>query len=112
MEIKELKEGDEVYISSTLREVGSIAKVERVTKCFIIVQGSKFRKDTGDIAGSYDSYFHSSIEPLTDELRIKVKHKNISYYLKSFEFKDLPLNTLEDIYKLVKETHKKVEDKK
>ena len=108
MKIYELKEGDEVYVSGSLRETGSIAKVEKVTKCFIIVRGSKFRKNDGERAGEYQGFQHPSIEPLTDELRTKVRHRVISVYLNSFGFQDLPLNVLEEIYKLVKQTHKRV----
>ncbi len=108
MELFDLKEGDEVYVSGRLREVGSIAKVERVTKNFIIVKGNKFRKCNGYKTGDYDTYSRSSIEPLTEELRIKVRHNALFVYLNSFGFQDLPLNTLEDIYKKVRETHKKI----
>ncbi len=107
MEIHDLEKDDRVYVSGRLREIGSIGRVERVTKCFIIVNGNKFRRDNGNKAGSYDGYTRQSIEPLTEELRIKVIHKVMSSYLNSFGFQDLPLNTLEDIYKQVKETHKK-----
>lgn len=109
MEIHDLEKEDRVYVSGSLREVGSIGRVERVTKCYIIVNGTKFRRDNGNKAGDYDGFHRQSIEPLTEELRIKVKHKVMSSYLNSFGFQDLPLNVLEEIYKKVKETHKKVE---
>ncbi len=108
MKLYELKPGNEVYMSDRLRESGRIVKVDKVTKNFIIVEGNKYRINSGDKAGDYDGYYRSSIEPLTDELRTKVRHNFISRSLNSFGFQDLPLNVLEDIYKLVKETHKRV----
>jgi len=109
MDVCDLEKEDRVYLSGRLREVGSIGRVERVTKCYVIVNGNKYRRDNGRKAGNYDGYNTQSIEPLTEEMRIKVMHRNMSAYLNSFGFQDLPLNVLEEIYKKVKETHKKIQ---
>ena len=64
MELKDLKEGDKVIVYN--RYGDSIKTVERVTKTQIVVDGYKYRRETGyQIAGN--TWYSSRIEICTEE---------------------------------------------
>lgn len=73
-----LKVGDEVLIrNSASRGLGSIQKVERVTKTQIKVLGCAFNRETGRQCGTHNSYHWSTLYEVTSSVRNEIRLANL-----------------------------------
>lgn len=103
MELKDLKAGDKVVIRNRWND--RIGTIERVTKTQIIVNGYKFRRESGlQING--DSWTPSRIAVLTEEELQGIKKQNaknmMKRYIKNFVFDDLSYEEIEQVYNILK----------
>lgn len=102
-EFKDLVAGDEVLITS--RYYRRIAKVDKVTKTQIVVNNTRFRRDSGWQCVS-DSWDRKIISVPTEKEISDIKEENfrkkLIYAISSFDFKRLSTNELKQVYKIVK----------
>lgn len=102
-ELKDLVAGDEVLVTGIYHR--RIAKVDRVTKTQIIVDNTRFRRDSGWQYGG-DSWSRKSIFVPTEKEISEVKEenlrKNLIYTINSFDFKRLSTDELKQVYNIVK----------
>lgn len=89
-----LKVGNESLISGKYggRNLYFIGTIERITPTREIKIGALVFKN-----GSEGERSLLKIEPVTQEVRDKIKHKELSRFLKDYKFETLPLNALEEI---------------
>lgn len=96
--LSELQEGDEILIQNRYHE--QVSKVSRVTKCYIIVGNTKYRKKDGFIVSRdlWDSS-HISIVTPEDIERIKnnQKHARLVLEAKAISFQSLTSEQLQSI---------------
>ena len=102
-ELKDLVAGDEVLVTGIYHR--RIAKVDRVTKTQIIVDNTRFRRDSGWQYGG-DSWSRKSIfvptEKEISEIKEENLRKNLIYTISSFDFKRLSTDELKQVYNIVK----------
>lgn len=102
-ELKDLVAGDEVLVTGIYHR--RIAKVDRVTKTQIIVDNTRFRRDSGWQYGG-DSWSRKSISVPTEKEISEVKEENLRkalvYAISSFDFKRLSTDELKQVYNIVK----------
>ena len=104
--IKNLKVGDEVVVAryGGFSDSRSIAKVEKIGKATVRVNGTLYNLD-GRERGS--DYHYSKILECSDELRAQIKEENLRrrlcYGLSKVDWNKIPTDKLITIYKIVKE---------
>ena len=105
MELKDLKVGDKVIIRNRWND--RIGTIERVTKAQIIVNGYKFRRETGSQING-DSWAPSRIEVLTEEELRRIQKQNnkekMKRYIQNFVFDDLSYEEIEQVYNILKKS--------
>ena len=102
-ELKDLVIGDDVLVSGMYHRC--IAKVDKVTKTQIVVNGVRFRRDSGcQCCG--DSWNRRSISVPTENEISDVKEENLRkiliHTISSFDFERLSTNELKQVYNIVK----------
>jgi hypothetical protein len=103
MELKDLKEGEEVFYSGGLRyDYGSILKIRKITNTMIVCDNKRFRKDNGGLVGNTDKWHFPKIEVLTDELRKQVYRQRLIARVKNFNFEKLNYEEIKQIYQIIK----------
>lgn len=102
-ELKDLVAGDEVLVTGTFHR--RIAKVDKVTKTQIIIDKSRFRRDSGCQCGG-DSWNRRSISVPTEkeisDVKEEVLRKTLIYAISSFDFERLSTDELKQLYNIVK----------
>ena len=102
-ELENLKVGDKVIVGGAFI-YNRIAQVEKVTKKYIIVEGSKYSKAFGWVVGC-SSYTANHIRPASEEDIKRVKEetekRNIVKYLTKIHFEELSFATLVAIRDIV-----------
>lgn len=102
-ELKDLVVGDDVLVSGMHHRC--IAKVDKVTKTQIVVNGVRFRRDSGWQCGS-DRWHTKSISVPTEKEISDIKEENfrkkLIYAISSFDFKRLSTDELKQLYNIVK----------
>ena len=102
-ELKDLVAGDEVLVTGTFHR--RIAKVDKVTKTQIVIDNTRFRRDSGWQCG-VDSWYRKSISVPTEKEISYVKEDNLRkellYAISSFDFKRLSTDELKQVYNIVK----------
>ena len=102
-ELKDLVAGDEVLVTGTLHR--RIAKVDKVTKTQIVIDNTRFRRDSGWQFGS-DRWNVRRISVPTEKEISDVKEENLRKILintiSSFDFKRLSTDELKQVYNIVK----------
>ena len=102
-ELKDLVAGDEVLVTGTLHR--RIAKVDKVTKTQIVIDNTRFRRDSGWQCGS-DRWNVRRISVPTEKEISDVKEENLRKILintiSSFDFERLSTNELKQVYNIVK----------
>jgi hypothetical protein len=93
-----LKAGDEVAIHT--RNWVDIVKIERMTQTQIIIDQYRFYVSNGYAIGRR-LWNQPYIGPVTDEIRLKIKHRNLVYKISNTKFDDLPLEKLEAIMRII-----------
>ena len=95
-ELENLKVGDKVIVGGVYIH-NRISQVERVTKKYIIVEGSKYSRVFGWVVGC-SSYSSNHIRPASEEDIRRVEEetdkRNIVNYLTKIHFKELSYETL------------------
>lgn len=89
-------------------EKKSIRRIERISNGGIITisGGVRIRKDGWEWGKKNEYYHRSQIVKLTPELKDEISHQNLSNRLAAFNFKQLPLQSLRDIFKVLVEWEK------
>lgn len=102
-ELKDLVVGDDVLVTSMWHR--RIAKIDKVTKTQIVVDNTRFRRDSGWQCGS-DSWDRKIISVPTEKDISDVKEENLRktliYTISSFDFKRLSTDELKQVYNIVK----------
>lgn len=102
-ELKDLVAGDDVLVEGSFRR--RIAKIDKVTKTQIVVNGVRFRRDSGWQCGS-DRWDTKSISVPTEKEISDIKEENfrkkLIYAISSFDFKRLSTDELKQLYNIVK----------
>ena len=102
-ELKDLVVGDDVLV--TVMSYRHIAKVDKVTKTQIIVNNTRFRRDSGLQFGS-DRWNVRRISVPTEkeisDVKEEVLRKTLIYAISSFDFERLSINELKQVYNIVK----------
>ena len=103
-ELKDLQVGDEVVIKG-LGYPERIAKIERITKTQIVVNGYKFNRGSGSQCGN-NGWEGKNIYVLTDELKEQLQEvqrkRNIISYIEKFNFNSLSVEELLQVYNIIK----------
>ena len=103
-ELKDLVVGDDVLV--TVMSYRHIAKVDKVTKTQIIVNNTRFRRDSGWQFGS-DRWNVRRISVPTEKEISDIKEENfrkeLLYAINSFDFKRLSTDELKQVYNIVKD---------
>ena len=99
----DVQPGDKVILNT--RKGESIGEVERLTKLYIIVDGTKYSKGSGHAAGD-DPWNVRWIETATDEqiehLRMKNRSHNAALYIKKFDYSTLSPESVVAVYRELK----------
>ena len=102
-ELKDLVVGDDVLVIGMHHRC--IAKVDKVTKTQIVVNNTRFRRDSGWQCGS-DRWNMKSISVPTEKEISDIKEENLRktliYSISSFDFKRLSTDELKQVYNIVK----------
>ena len=102
-ELKDLVVGDDVLV--TVMSYRHIAKVDKVTKTQIIVNNTRFRRDSGLQFGS-DRWNVRRISVPTEKEISDIKEENLRkiliHTISSFDFERLSTNELKQVYNIVK----------
>ena len=102
-ELKDLVVGDDVLVEGINHR--HIAKVDKVTKTQIVVNNTRFRRDSGWQC-SGDSWSRKSISVPTEKEISDIKEENfrktLIYAISSFDFKRLSTDKLKQVYNIVK----------
>ena len=102
-ELKDLVVGDYVLVKGM--SCRCIAKIDKVTKTQIVVNNTRFRRDSGWQCGS-DSWYRKSISVPTEKEISDVKEENLRkaliYSISSFDFKRLSTDELKQVYNILK----------
>lgn len=102
-ELKDLVVGDDVLVTGM--SYRRIAKVDKVTKTQIIIDNTRFRRDSGWQCGS-DRWNIRIISVPTEKEISDVKEENLRktlvYAISSFDFKRLSTDELKQVYNIVK----------
>lgn len=102
-ELKDLVAGDEVLVTGTFHR--RIAKVDKVTKTQIVIDNTRFRRDSGRQCGS-DRWDMKSIFIPTEKEISDIKEENfrktLIYSISSFDFKRLSTDELKQVYNILK----------
>ena len=102
-ELEDLKVGDKVIVGGTYIN-DRISQVEKVTKKHIIVEGLKYNRTYGWVAG-LSSSLSNHIKPATEEdirrVEGEVKKRDIANYLENTRFINLSYKTLVAIRDIV-----------
>ena len=103
-ELKDLQVGDNVIVTSTFCR--RISKIDKVTKTLIIVDNTRFRKDSGWQCGN-DRWNSKTISVPTEkeisEIKEETLRKELIYVISSFDFKHLSTKKLKQVYNIVKD---------
>ena len=95
--------GDDVLV--TVMSYRNIAKVDKVTKTQIIVNNTRFRRDSGLQFGS-DRWNVRRISVPTEkeisDVKEEVLRKTLIYAISSFDFERLSTDELKQVYNIVK----------
>jgi len=98
--LESLKPGDHVALNGSCNSY-LIRVVSRLTKTLIVLDnGYRIRRNSGRIAGS-SIRNKSSITPVTDEIRSKIRAGNLKYKISMIDFKSLSNEKLERILAIV-----------
>ena len=104
-ELEDLKVGDKVIVGGTYIN-DRISQVEKVTKKHIIVEGLKYNRTYGWVAG-LSSSSSNHIKPATEEdirrVEEETEKRNIVNYLTKIHFKELSYETLVAIRDIAEE---------
>lgn len=95
-----LKVGDLVIVSYTHDMI--FCKVQRITKTMIITERGRYNRQSGWQVGGGSWTTANLVEP-TEERIAEIKHKSLHRKLSNFNFKDLPLESLQEIKKIIQE---------
>lgn len=105
--LQKLQPGDTVVLSGQFGLPGTVETVERVTKTQIILKGSnsRYRRDDGFLKGG--SVWNNGILRKPTPERVKKIHnhnrrRKIQAYINNFCWGDMPLESLEKVYALLK----------
>lgn len=102
-ELKDLIAGDDVLVVGM--SCRRIAKVDKVTKTQIVVNNTRFRRDSGWQCGS-DRWNNKTISVPTEKQIVEIKEENLRkkliYAISSFDFKRLSTDELKQVYNIVK----------
>ena len=102
-ELKDLVAGDEVLVTGTLHR--RIANVNKVTKTQIVIDNTRFRRDSGWQCDS-DRWNVRRISVPTEKEISDIKEENfrkeLLYAISSFDFKRLSTDELKQVYNIVK----------
>ena len=102
-ELKDLVVGDEVLVTGTFNR--RIAKVDKVTKTQIVIDNTRFRRDSGWQCDS-DRWNVRRISVPTEKEISDVKEENLRKILintiSSFNFERLSTDELKQLYNIVK----------
>ncbi len=102
-ELKDLVAGDDVLVTGMFHR--RIAKVDKVTKTQIIINGVRFRRDSGWQCGR-DRWNVGKISVPTEKEISDIKEENfrkkLIYAISSFDFKRLSTDELKQLYNIVK----------
>lgn len=102
-ELKDLVVGDYVLVKGM--SCRCIAKIDKVTKTQIVVNNTRFRRDSGWQCGS-DRWNMKSISVPTEKEISDIKEENLRktliYSISSFNFKRLSTDELKQVYNIVK----------
>lgn len=94
----DLQEGDEVLIKNHRHEM--MCKVSRVTKCYIIVGNTKYRKKDGFVV-SHDIWDNDHISIVTpkdiERIKNRQKHERLVLEAKAISFQSLTSEQLQSI---------------
>lgn len=102
-ELKDLVEGDEVLVIGMHHR--RIAKVDKVTKTQIIIDNTRFRRDSGWQCGSNNWIVRRISVPTEKEISDVKEEKlrnTLVYAISSFDFKRLSTDELKQVYNIVK----------
>jgi 16S rRNA G1207 methylase RsmC len=88
--LQKLKVGDEVIVEG--RYDRSVQKIEKVTENFLIIDGTKYRKQGGMMTGA-NSFHYSFLNEATPEVIDKINNENRLRNLRSF-MRSLDINSL------------------
>lgn len=101
-ELKDLVVGDDVLVIGMHHRC--IAKVDKVTKTQIVVNGVRFRRDSGWQCGS-DRWNTKSISVPTEkeisEIKKETLRKKLIFAISSSDFKHLSIAELEQVYNII-----------
>ena len=101
-ELKDLVVGDDVLVIGMHHRC--IAKVDKVTKTQIVVNGVRFRRDSGWQCGS-DRWDTKSISVPTEkeisEIKKETLRKKLIFAISSSDFKHLSIAELEQVYNII-----------
>lgn len=102
-ELKDLVVGDDVLVKGMNHR--RIAKVDKVTKTQIVVDNTRFRRNSGWQCGG-DSWNRKSISVPTEKEISDIKEENLRktliYVISSFDFERLSTDKLKQVYNIVK----------
>lgn len=102
-ELKDLVVGDDVLVTGTFHK--RIAKINKVTKTYIVVDNARFRRDSGWQCCS-DRWNVRKISVPTEKEISDVKEENLRrtliYTINSFNFKRLSTDGLKQVYNIIK----------
>lgn len=102
-ELKDLVAGDDVLVVGW--SCRRIAKIDKVTKTQIVVNKTRFRRDSGWQCGS-DRWNNKTISVPTEKQIVEIKEENLRkkliYAISSFDFKRLSTDELKQVYNIVK----------
>lgn len=103
MELKDLKEGDKVVVYK--RWGDSINVIEKVTKTQIVVNGTKYRRESGSqIGGSvwYSSRIGICTKEEENRIRSQISVNRMKRFIKEYDIDSLSYKKLEKIYNILK----------
>ena len=99
----DIKVGEKL-IMSRLWYDPQVGVVEKVTNATFTVKGVVFNKKDGHQRGAHDSYTYWYVSRATEERLAEIeknaKIKRYAAYLQKVDYSKLPLETLEEIYRL------------
>ena len=76
--LRDLKAGDMVVVQSRWYEI--VARVGRVTACYVIVGGTRYHRDTGRVVG--EDYGRSFLSPYNDEAKTRERKRQLITWLR------------------------------
>lgn len=97
-----LKVGDRVIVSYGVNSM-VVSKVDRITKTMIVTEGGGRYNRTNGLPAGVSGWNSGSLLEVTEQRIKEINHDRLYKKLSKFNFKDLPLESLQGIKKIIQE---------